>query len=93
MTNTVSRSYDDHKSPDLPIALYPNRMRKGNGGGHCGQVRVLILRRVRATLEGVCTCNAVSSGGDTTTATTTCWLLSRGCTGKRILIRECLGFN
>ena len=42
MTNTVSRSYDDHKSPDLPIALYPNRMRKGNGGGHCGQVRVLV---------------------------------------------------
>ena len=32
MMNTVSWSHDDHKSPDLPIALYPNRMRKGNGG-------------------------------------------------------------
>ena len=57
------------------------------------EVQRLQFRRVRATLERVCTRNEVSSGGGTTTATTTCWLLSRGCTGKRILIREYLGVN
>ena len=55
------------------------------------EVQQLQLDRVRATLERVRTRNEVSSSGDTTTATTTCWLLSRGCTGKRILIREYLG--
>ena len=48
------------------------------------------LGRVRATLEGVRTRNEVSSGGGTTTATTACWLLSRGCTGRRILIGNTL---
>ena len=57
------------------------------------EVQRLQFRRVRATLEEVRTRNEVSSGGATTTATTTCCLLSRGCTRRRILIRECLGFN
>ena len=46
MMNTVSRSHDDHKSPDLPIALYPNRMRRGNGG---------LTYYAKTIIRGVCT--------------------------------------
>ena len=42
------------------------------------EVQRLQFRRIRATLERMCTRNEVSSGG---------------CTGRRILIREYLGFN